>query len=227
MTFIDKFRKEFKNLELLDQSLTHKSYHNEHPGKSSGHNERLEFLGDAVIDLVLSDYLMARFSEMDEGNLSKLRASLVNEKTLSEIALQMGFSESIRLGKGEAQTGGAKKPRLLASAFEAFVGCLYREKGYKEVTPFLVSLFEDRLEKMDLSVSFETDYKTRLQEQVQEKEKKTPRYFVTREEGPDHNKTFFIEVKVGEEVLAVGSGKSKKQAEQDAARNALEANHDS
>ncbi|MCB0419839.1 MAG: ribonuclease III, partial [Bdellovibrionales bacterium] len=150
------------------------------------------------------------------------RASLVNEKTLAEIAEEMGFSDSIRLGKGEALTGGAKKPRLLASAFEAFVGCLYREKGYNEVTPFLESLFEERLNQMDLSVSFETDYKTRLQEKIQEKVKKTPRYFVTDEEGPDHSKTFYIEVRVDDTVLAVGSGKSKKQAEQDAARVALE-----
>ena len=221
MTFLEKFRQEFSNSGLLRQAFTHRSYHNENPTKSKGHNERLEFLGDAVIDLVLSDYLMKRFPEMNEGNLSKIRASLVNEASLAAIALEMGFDLELRLGRGEAMTGGAKKPRLLASSFEAFVGCLYREQGYQDSYNFLETLFKERIDHMDMSISYETDYKTRLQELVQDKSKKTPSYFVVNEEGPDHDKTFFVEVRLANDILAVGRGKSKKQAEQESAHLAL------
>jgi ribonuclease-3 len=221
MTFIEKFRAEFRNRELLDQAITHKSFHNENPRTSNGHNERLEFLGDAVIDLALSDYLMGRFPEMSEGNLSKVRASLVNEQALAQVALDMGFDRALRLGKGEAATGGARKPRLMASAFEAFVGCLYKEMGYLECSKFLAELFSVKVDELDLSVSYATDYKTRLQEVMQEKKRITPTYKVIKEEGPDHDKLFHVEVCLEERALALGCGKSKKQAEQHSAMVAL------
>ncbi len=217
----------FKNQELLLQALTHKSFHNEqmvHNKEASlgrDHNEKLEFLGDAVLDLVLSDELMKRYPEVDEGGLSKIRASLVNEKTLSEIALEFNFDEYILLGKGEKKTQGQKKPRLLASAFESFVGALYLDSDFDKSRALLVGIFDDRLKKIDLDHHYIQDFKTRLQGRVQEIFKKTPEYEVIDEKGPDHEKEFMVQVKVGVQILATGKGHSKKEASQIAAQKAL------
>lgn len=212
----------FVDKDLLDQSLTHKSYFNEQEKKSRGHNERLEFLGDAVLDLALSDLLMKELPDLDEGPLSKMRAALVNETVLADIAKELSFQNLIHLGRGEMRTGGANKPRLLASALEAFVGAFYLDAGFSIVQPFLNQIFIKRIRSMDPQNYYAADFKTRLQEKLQEKYRLAPAYEVTGEEGPDHDKIFFVVVKKDDQVLASGQGRSKKQAEQDAARKALE-----
>ncbi|MBT4762465.1 MAG: ribonuclease III [Bdellovibrionaceae bacterium] len=222
----EKVGYKFNKSELLLRALTHKSYYNEHLGSKtesvSDHNEKLEFLGDAVLDLVLSDELMKRHVQIDEGGLSKIRASLVNEVTLSEIALEFKFDELIKLGKGEQKTDGNKKPRLLASVFESFVGALYLDAGFDKAKEILVKTFNSRFEDIDFEHHYTLDFKTRLQEKVQEVFRKTPVYEVIDEKGPDHKKEFMVQVKVGTQVLASGKGLSKKQAAQEAAEKALQ-----
>jgi ribonuclease-3 len=222
MTLSEKLRHRFSDEGLLTQALTHKSFHNESNGGSTGHNERLEFLGDAVLDLVLSDLLMRRFPELPEGDLSKIRASFVNEAILAQIALELGMDKELRLGRGEVLTGGAAKPRILSSGLEAVIGALYLDGGFATACEWVSQLFVGRIETLDLTLHFATDYKTRLQELVQEKFREAPRYAVIGAEGPDHEKTFHVEVRVGNNVIATGKGKSKKTAEQEAARLALE-----
>jgi len=212
----------FKNAELLSQALTHKSFHNENGADSVGHNERLEFLGDAVLDLALSDDLMLRFPQLSEGELSKIRASLVNEIALAEVAKGLELDQVLRLGRGEQQTGGAEKPRLLASGFEALVGAIYRDSDFSTVATWLRTVFAAKIDSLDLVEHYKTDYKTRLQEKAQEKHRQIPQYELEKEEGPDHDKTFYVILKISGEEIARGSGRTKKQAEQDAARVALE-----
>lgn len=218
----EKISYAFKNSELLTQALTHKSYHNENNKNSPGHNERLEFLGDAVIDLILSELLFKLHPEMNEGELSKVRASLVNEHILSEIALSLDLDKHMKLGKGEMQTGGPTKPRLLASSFEALAGALYLDGELEKSLDFIKFTFKEKLKEIDMENHFATDYKTRLQEKAQEKFKKTPMYKLSKEEGPDHSKSFYVELYLGEKLISSGVGKSKKQAEQNAAKEALE-----
>ncbi len=222
MTLQEKLGYEFKDPDLLARALTHKSFHNENSTVSKGDNERLEFLGDAVLDLVLSDLLMKRFPDLTEGDLSKIRASLVNEAVLAELALEFGLDGQLRLGRGEILTGGASKPRILASSIEALIGCFYLDAGFTDCQLWVERLFEPRLVALDLTRHFATDYKTRLQEFSQEKHKAVPLYVVIKEEGPDHEKTFFVEVRIGDQLLGSGQGKSKKLAEQESARRALE-----
>jgi ribonuclease III len=214
-------KREFRDPRLLVQSLTHRSFHNENPDESVGHNERLEFLGDAVLDLALSDLLMREFPDLSEGDLSKFRASLVNEAELADIAKELDFDRHIRLGKGELSTGGAKKPRLLASVLEAYIGALYLDQGFPEAFEFMRDIFVPRFEKLT-SEKHDRDFKTRLQERAQEQRRQTPVYELVEESGPDHHKTFVVAVLVGDQELARGRGRSKKQAEQEAAKAALE-----
>lgn len=222
ITLQERIQYTFNDIELLSRALTHKSYHNENKKESLGHNERLEFLGDAVLDLCLSVYLMERLPEYKEGELSKLRASLVNEVHLAKIAQELELHQHIRLGKGELQSGGAEKPRLLASTFEALIGGFFLDAGYETVCRFIEGLFEGHLEELvEGEAHFPTDYKSHLQEKLQELHRKTPVYKVLREEGPDHQKYFYIAVYLETQLLAEGKGKSKKQAEQDAAKKAL------
>lgn len=220
---IDHLGYVFLRPELLEQALTHKSFRNENPAVASGDNERLEFLGDAVLDLALSEYLMERFSADQEGSLSKKRASLVNEEELAAIAREIGVDTHLRLGKGERQTGGLQKPRILASALEAVLGSIFLDQGYTAARNTVVRLFEPRMEIFGKgSADFARDFKTRLQELVQEKFRQTPTYHVVREEGPDHDKVFEVSVRLEARALAAGTGRSKKSAEQEAARLALE-----
>jgi len=212
----------FADLGLLEKALTHKSFFNENRQSSVGHNERLEFLGDAVLDLVLSETLFFRFPHFSEGQLSKVRASLVNESTLAAYAKIYNLQESIKLGKGEAQSGGQEKPRLLASAFEAVIGAVLLDSNYEVTKQTVISVFESRLNEVSSEGQYGSDYKTRLQELIQERDKKTPHYEVVQEDGPDHMKSFEVEVIVGDVSLGRGAGKSKKMAEQEAARLALE-----
>jgi len=211
----------FKNPALLERALTHKSFANE-LRNATEHNEKLEFLGDAVLDLVVGEFLYEKFPNDTEGGLSKKRASIVNEEVLSELALDMGLNKLMHLGKGEAQTGGAQKPRLIASSFEAIIGALYLDGGFAVTKDFIRKEFSTLTEKVCGSEDFEKDYKTRLQELVQKSLKETPKYEVLAEEGPPHDREFLVCVKVKEEVWAQGRGRSKKNAEQAAAKNALE-----
>ena len=218
---LERFGYAFRKSELLEQAMTHKSYHYEVRGNSHGDNERLELLGDAVLDLVLTVDLMERFPNQNEGELSKMRASLVNETALAEISKEMGIDQDLRLGKGERLTGGSSKPRLLACGFEAFVGAVFLDSGYATTEKLIRQIFVSRINQLDLTMHYRDDYKTRLQEQLQMSQKKTPRYEIEKEEGPDHDKVFHVLLRLGPEVLARGCGRSKKQAEQDAARLAL------
>jgi ribonuclease III len=222
MTFKNKLGYSFKTEALLLRALTHKSFHHESPKESEGDNERLEFLGDAVIDLALSDFLMRSYPEMREGDLSRLRASLVNETILSEIAVSLGIKEVLRLGRGELQTQGKEKPRLLSSALEALVGAIYQDAGFAPAVEFVERIFSDRLGGLDMNNLYNQDFKTRLQEIAQGKHKEVPQYTVIKEEGPDHERVFWVEVSLQGKALAQGQGKSKKSAEQDAARLAME-----
>lgn len=211
----------FKNMEMLFRALTHKSYANE-IRKNIEHNEKLEFLGDAVLDLVIGQLLFEKFPNDNEGGLSKKRASIVNEEVLSEIATDLGLNQLMLLGKGEAQTGGSSKPRLVASVFEAILGAIYLDGGFEVAREFIVREFSDVADRVCQHEDFERDYKTRLQELVQKSVKETPRYEVLAEEGPPHDREFLVCVKVKEELWAQGRGRSKKNAEQSAAKSALE-----
>ncbi|KYG61286.1 ribonuclease III [Bdellovibrio bacteriovorus] len=211
----------FKNQALLQRALTHKSYANELKNATE-HNEKLEFLGDAVLDLVVGEFLFEKFPEDTEGGLSKKRASIVNEEVLSELALDMELNKLMHLGKGETMTGGAQKPRLIASSFEAIVGAMYLDGGFEAAKKFIRSEFTKLTEKVCGTEDFERDYKTRLQELVQKSLKETPRYEVLAEEGPPHDRQFLVCVKIKDDVWAQGRGRSKKNAEQSAAKQALE-----
>lgn len=217
---------EFKTPELLLQALTHKSFANEKSGGAPcvhRDNERMEFLGDAVLDLALSECLMRKFPNDPEGALSKKRASLVNEETLSLIARELQLETLIRLGKGETKTGGLQKPRILASTLEAALGAVFLDAGFDAALKVVEKIFETRLNELVTSpVDFRSDFKTRLQECAQEVHKATPTYQVEGESGPDHDKQFEVSVRLDGQILATGNGRSKKAAEQDAARKALE-----
>lgn len=217
----------FHQQELLELAFTHKSHANELLGGASSvadDNERLEFLGDAVLDLILSDLLMKRFPSDHEGALSKKRASLVNEDSLCRMARDLNLDRYLKLGKGEIKTGGLQKPRILSSSFEALMGAIFQDSGYILVANIIEMLFRNEFQKLGSeAVTFSSDFKTRLQERAQSAlRKSTPTYRVESESGPDHEKCFVVVVELDSQILARGSGKSKKAAEQDAAKAALE-----
>jgi ribonuclease III len=215
---------QFQNSSLLDQALTHKSFANEnsHEGQSLEHNEILEFLGDAVLGLVISGLLLELFPEDVEGNLSKKRASLVNEKTLAEWALELKFDGRLRLGRGEVSQGVALNPRILSSAFEAVVGAIFKDSGYNGVQSVLRPLVIAQIQKHNWSTDFACDYKSKLQEVAQKKFASVPQYKLQEEIGPEHNKRFEVRVKVNGRTIGLGWGKTKKSAEQEAARMGLD-----
>ncbi len=218
----ENLSKIFRDENLFHQALTHKSFHNENIRLSPGHNERLEFLGDAVLDLILSDCLFNQLTDSNEGDLSKLRASLVNEASLAEMAVELELGPHLKLGKGETLSGGTSKPRLLSSVLEALIGAIYVDQGYQAAKDFVLEIFKQKIEEIDLSVHYKSDYKTRLQEKLQDLKKRTPQYVLIKEEGPDHSKVFHVALNLDSVTLSTGVGKSKKQAEQEAAKKALE-----
>lgn len=215
----------FQDLSLFRQSITHKSFANENPHQDSGDNERLEFLGDAVLDLVVSDLLMERLAESSEGELSKFRARLVSAAPLAEIARNLGLGAYLRIGRGEERSGGREKISLLADALEALLAAIFLDSrnrnGMAEVTRVIEALLARNLESAG-QVPGGVDFKTELQEVVQKRFKETVRYQVTREDGPDHEKRFEVTVCFKEREFGRGAGRSKKQAEQAAAKQALE-----
>jgi len=211
---------EFKNTDYLVESLRHSSFVNENIELDIQDNERLEFLGDAVLNLVVGHMLMHRYPDLKEGDLSKMRANLVNESQLASIAQEMDLGSYLQLGKGEIQTKGSEKPSILANTFEAVVAAVYLDGGYNAAFKFIHGHFSFSLDSTVMS-TVNYDYKSQVQELVQMKQQKMPVYTVVHESGPDHDKTFRVRLKVGE-TQAEGEGKSKKAAEQDAARKGLE-----
>jgi ribonuclease-3 len=211
---------EFKNTDYLVESLRHSSFVNENLDLDIQDNERLEFLGDAVLNLVVGHMLMHRYPDVKEGDLSKMRANLVNESQLASIAQEMDLGSHLQLGKGEIQTKGWEKPSILANTFEAVVAAVYLDGGYNAAFKFIHGHFSFLLDSIVMS-KVNYDYKSQVQELVQMKQQKMPVYSVVHESGPDHDKTFRVRLKVGE-TQAEGEGKSKKAAEQDAARKGLE-----
>ncbi|MEW5909174.1 MAG: ribonuclease III [Thermodesulfobacteriota bacterium] len=210
----------FKNPHLLLEALRHSSYTHEQSGKKLHDNERLEFLGDAVLNLVIGHLLMMRFSELNEGDLSRIRSSLVNESQLARFADTLDLGSFLYLGKGEVQTHGRSKPSILADALEAVIAAVYLDGGFEMVFRLVKNHFSPQLEKMLLPSDLH-DFKTQLQEKAQSAREKKPQYTVLFQDGPDHDKTFCVEVKVFG-LSAQGVGKSKKAAEQEAAKHALE-----
>ncbi|WP_224248295.1 ribonuclease III [Hyalangium gracile] len=207
--------------ELGLAALTHKSYFNEHREAGLQDNERLEFLGDAVVDLAISHRLMERFPNASEGELSKLRALIVNEEGLARIARALALGDLLLLGRGEEMTGGREKSSVLADAMEAVIGALYLGSGMDAVMALVDRHFADALDGVAQGRSG-LDYKTKLQEDVQNRLKLSPRYRVVAEAGPDHEKTFEVEVSIGSELYARATGRNKKEAEQAAARATLD-----
>lgn len=211
----------FKHRSRLRRALMHKSFANENRMAPTEHNERYEYLGDAVLELSVSHLLMERFPDHPEGELSKLRAAVVNEGQLAEIAKAIGLGEYMYLGKGEDATGGRDKPSLLSDAFEAVLGAVYLDRGFGKALKLVKSLYSGILDRAG-GVGFVKDYKTRLQEVSQGRFRVVPRYRLMRTSGPDHCKTFEVHLYIGDKPWGEGSGGSKKSAEQDAARQALE-----
>lgn len=205
----------FKNKELLKTALTHSSFANECSVQS---NERLEFLGDAVIGCVTAKLLYKYFPGDPEGNLSKIKSSIVSRDNLAVFAKEINLQDKILLGKGEESTGGRGKMSNLSGAFEAVIGAIYLDSGYTKVYSVISKLITKCLEQND----FEDDYKTNFQEISQKLFKSIPRYKVVLEEGPSHNKSFHVKVEINKKVFGNGCGKSKKSAEQAAARQGLE-----
>ena len=210
---------EFKNKDLLQQVFVHRSYLNEHKGFSLGHNERLEFLGDAVLELVVTDRLYRDYPN-PEGELTSWRSALVKGETLAEVASGLSFSDYLLLSYGEAKSGGKNKNVLLANALEAFIGALYMDQGYDAASAFIHTHVLSRLDDI-LENKLFIDPKSRLQEYTQDVFSQTPTYVVVSEEGPDHAKCFTVEVYAGDKVLGQGVGLSKQAAQVAAAQNAM------
>lgn len=206
----------FHDESLLQTALTHSSFANEMGGKMP-FNERLEFLGDSVLGMITAEYLYKTHPEMPEGQLTKLRASLVCEKSLHKFAQSIKLGEFMNLGKGEVNTGGRQRPSILADAFESLIAAIYLDAGFEEAKKFVLGFISQAaIEEPDIS-----DYKSALQEIVQKNHGEILEYFMVGESGPDHNKTFLVEVRLNSNVIGSGEGHSKKQAEQMAAKQAL------
>ncbi len=211
---------EFKNKDLLIQAFTHRSYLNENPGFYLDHNERLEFLGDAVLELVVTEYLYQNYSNKTEGELTSWRAALVNANILSKIASELGFNDFLLLSRGEAKDTGKARQYILANTFEAFIGALFLDSGYNAVKKFIKKHLIKELPRIIRQGLFK-DAKSYFQEKAQEKLKITPYYKVLKEWGPDHLKHFMVGVFLGQKLVAKGKGYSKQEAEDVAAKNAL------
>ncbi len=210
----------FHDPSLLARALTHRSYLNERPELALEDNERLEFLGDAVLDFVTGAWLYNRFPEMPEGRLTSLRAALVKTETLAEFALRVGIDETLRLGRGESESGGRGRISMLADAFEAVLGALYLDQGLGTVQQYLEQLLLAEADRI-LAEERDRDAKSLLQEWSQAERGITPRYRTIAEEGPDHAKSFTVEVRIGRQVVGRGEGLSKQSAAQAAASDAL------
>lgn len=218
MNDINKLKKAFQDIRLFEKAVTHRSWVNENQD-ADGNNERLEFLGDAVLEFVVSDYLFREFPDKEEGFLTALRANIVNTQNLAVLATKMELGKILRLSRGEEQGNGRENESLLADTVEAVIGAIYIDQGFENAKNFiLTNLLSDIDKKLEEPLK---DAKSRLQEVVQSKGLSAPRYLVINETGPDHEKEFEIEVIVNSRALGKGTGKSKSRAEQHAAENAL------
>ena len=211
----------FKDSKLLAQALIHRSYLNEITGQGSGSNERLEFLGDVILSFIVSCWLYQKFPHYDEGKLTNLRSNLVRTSTLAQIASQLEIGQNLLMSRGEKSSGGEKNPSLLADSMEAVIGAIFLDQGTKKVEKFIKIHLKPFLNQMLIKGEFK-DNKSLLQEKIQEKIRESPVYKTLKEEGPDHNKTFTIGVYSQEKLLAQGVGKNKQEAEENAAKIALE-----
>jgi ribonuclease III len=211
---------DFQDADLLAQALCHSSYVNETADESMRNNERLEFLGDAVLNLAIGHLLMQRYPELREGDLSRMRAALVNETQLADIARRVDLGPFLKLGKGELQSNGQDKDSILADAFEALLAAVYLDGGFQKVFELIGAHFSEAIESVKKPAD-QKDYKSRLQELVQCSRHVTPRYELVSATGPDHDKTFRTRISIGRRHVE-GEGKSKKAAEQEAARKALD-----
>jgi ribonuclease-3 len=208
----------FLNKELLKKALTHTSYAYEHNEES---NEKLEFLGDSILEFISSEYLFENYSKLKEGEMTKVRATVVCEKSLYKVAKMHNFSDFLYLGKSEKQSGGEDRPAILADSVEAVIAAMFLDGGIEVAKKFIIDNLKDEIEIASKNVG-QKDYKTVLQEKLQEHGEVEIKYTILREIGPDHDKTFEAQVECNHKKLAVGTGKSKKQAEMEAARKALE-----
>ncbi len=210
----------FKDLSLLEEALTHSSFYNENKSITSNYNERLEFLGDSVLSLCISEYLFKSFPGLSEGELSKLRASVVCEKALHLVAQAISLGSFVRLGKGEKLTGGHKRISVLADACEALIGAIYLDGGIENAKSFILDTFQTPIVD-SLSKDGNKDFKTSYQEKIQANGLKRISYELEQEWGPDHEKTFKVKLLLDNQVISYGMGKTKKEAEQNAAKEAL------
>lgn len=219
--FEEKAKVAFKDKSLLKQAFTHRSYINENKNIKLEHNERLEFLGDAVLELVVTDFLYAKYPDKPEGQLTTYRSALVNAITLSEVASNLSMNDFLLLSKGESKDVGRARQYILANTFEAVVGAIYLDQNYETAKEFIqrnILVFADKM----IARGNLVDAKSLFQEKAQEKSGITPSYKLIRDSGPDHDKSFTVGVLIGKEQVAVGEGKSKQEAEQNAALRALE-----
>lgn len=219
--FQEKAGVNFNNLSLLEQALVHSSYINENPGYTSGHNEKLEFLGDAVLGFYVAERLYKDYPDANEGEMTRLRAALVSRNTLARVAKSISLGDFLYLGKGEESSGGRQKKANLAGAMEAVIAAVYLDQGDDVTRDFIMRILDTELKRIDRKDMI-IDYKSRLQEIIQSRYQKAPEYRLLYEEGPDHDKTFTVNVMINGTVLGEGTGKNKKAAETEAARMALE-----
>ena len=221
LTLEKKLGLKFKNKDLLVQAFCHRSYLNENPDFYLENNERLEFLGDAVLELVITEYLFQKYPKKSEGELTNWRAALVNAKILGDISKDLDFNDYLLLSKGEAKELGKARQYILANSFEALVGAIYLDQGYKISQEFIEKKLVKKLPEIIKEGLFQ-DAKSRFQEEAQERAGVTPTYKVLEEWGPDHQKHFIIGVFIDKTLIAQGEGSSKQEAEEEAAKNALE-----
>lgn len=217
---LKKLDYKFSNEEYLNIALTHSSFVNEHNLDKSLSNERLEFLGDAVLDLIIGEYFFKSDNSLKEGKLSKLRSEVVNEHSLSIVANDLSLGKWIRFGKGELKSGGDKRESILADALEALIGAIYLDSNLDKTRTIVLNKFKNILYSVENNKHF-TDYKSRLQEILQQRGYDGVEYELEKEEGPDNNKVFYSNIKIDDEIIGSGNGTTKKKSEQMAAKNAL------
>jgi ribonuclease-3 len=215
----DKLGFYFKDISLLQQAFIHSSYVNEHPDSTMADNERLEFLGDAVLNIVVTETIYHRFTDYPEGKLTEIRSVLNREKTLAQLAGELNLGEYLRMSKGEKSSGGGSKNSNLANTFEALIGAIYLDGGILPVKEFILNSMEPYISSIE-NGDYTINYKGLLQEYTQAQYKKLPTYHIVNSEGPDHQKIFTVEVLLDNKILATGAGKSKRIAEMEAAKNA-------
>lgn len=217
----DELIYQFTDASLMTTAMTHSSYANEHRDLHMQNNERLEFLGDSILGLVSADYVFHRYPNVPEGQLTKVRAAVVCEKTLYEVAKELGLDHHLLLGRGEEMGGGRQRPSILADSVEALIGAIYLDGGLEAARSFIMTFLPAKVDLAETGHAFR-DYKTALQEIVQKNRQETLQYRLSGESGPDHDKRFTVQVLLNSNIFAEGIGHSKKEAEQMAARAALE-----